>query len=349
MELVDDLAAEHAAFDAAVALLDAEGWARRRRRPGVDDPPLRSPTSPTSTSRGRSPRPTPDRFDANPVGLDTRGTYSEVPADELLVMWRRFNALLDAFAGVDPKARPAAGTACSMSARSFLTARLMETWAHGVDVTDALGLPPAACRSGCGTSPTSACATRGWSYACGRQSRRRADVFVSLRSPMGERLTWGDAGAADRVDRRRPGLRLVVTRTPRRRRHRLAGRGRRRRGAGWPSPRSSPATRPRRPGPADVIRRSRRRCRPRRWPIAAHPDDVEFGAGGTLARWPAAGCVVHHLVLTDGSKGTWDPRRRRPRPRHRPPGRAARSAARRLGAPPARCASSDWVDGELES
>ncbi len=40
--------------------------------------------------------------------------------------------------------------------------------------------------------------------------------------------------------------------------------------------------------------------------VAAHPDDVEFGAGGTLARWAAEGCVVHHLVLTDGAKGTWD-------------------------------------------
>ncbi len=41
--------------------------------------------------------------------------------------------------------------------------------------------------------------------------------------------------------------------------------------------------------------------------IAAHPDDVEFQAGATLAKWAAAGCVVHHLILTDGSKGTWDP------------------------------------------
>ena len=41
--------------------------------------------------------------------------------------------------------------------------------------------------------------------------------------------------------------------------------------------------------------------------IGAHPDDVEFGGGGTLAKWAAAGCVVHHLVCTDGSKGTWDP------------------------------------------
>lgn len=41
--------------------------------------------------------------------------------------------------------------------------------------------------------------------------------------------------------------------------------------------------------------------------IAAHPDDVEFGCGGTLAKWAASGCVVHHLVCTDGSKGSWDP------------------------------------------
>lgn len=41
--------------------------------------------------------------------------------------------------------------------------------------------------------------------------------------------------------------------------------------------------------------------------IGAHPDDVEFGAGGLLAKWAADGCTIHHLVCTDGSKGTWDP------------------------------------------
>jgi LmbE family N-acetylglucosaminyl deacetylase len=41
--------------------------------------------------------------------------------------------------------------------------------------------------------------------------------------------------------------------------------------------------------------------------VGAHPDDIEFGAGATLSRWAAAGCHVHHLVLTDGSKGSWDP------------------------------------------
>ncbi|MCB1014734.1 MAG: PIG-L family deacetylase, partial [Acidimicrobiales bacterium] len=37
--------------------------------------------------------------------------------------------------------------------------------------------------------------------------------------------------------------------------------------------------------------------------VAAHPDDVEFQCGATLAKWAAAGCEVHHLICTDGSKG----------------------------------------------
>jgi len=40
--------------------------------------------------------------------------------------------------------------------------------------------------------------------------------------------------------------------------------------------------------------------------IVAHPDDAEFQCGATLATWAAAGCVVHYVVCTDGSKGTWD-------------------------------------------
>ena len=40
--------------------------------------------------------------------------------------------------------------------------------------------------------------------------------------------------------------------------------------------------------------------------IAAHPDDVEFNCGATLAKWAESGCVVHHLICTDGAKGTWD-------------------------------------------
>ena len=40
--------------------------------------------------------------------------------------------------------------------------------------------------------------------------------------------------------------------------------------------------------------------------VGAHPDDIEFGCGATLAKWAEAGCEVSMLVCTDGSKGTWD-------------------------------------------
>lgn len=41
--------------------------------------------------------------------------------------------------------------------------------------------------------------------------------------------------------------------------------------------------------------------------IGAHPDDAEFGAGGVLAKWSDRGCEASMLVITDGSKGSWDP------------------------------------------
>ncbi|MGH8977704.1 MAG: PIG-L deacetylase family protein [Acidimicrobiia bacterium] len=41
--------------------------------------------------------------------------------------------------------------------------------------------------------------------------------------------------------------------------------------------------------------------------VYAHPDDPEISAGGTLARWAAAGAEVHSLVTTRGDKGTSDP------------------------------------------
>ena len=40
--------------------------------------------------------------------------------------------------------------------------------------------------------------------------------------------------------------------------------------------------------------------------VGAHPDDIEFGCAATLAKWARRGADVHLLVLTDGSKGSWD-------------------------------------------
>ena len=82
--------------------------------------------------------------------------------------------------------------------------------------------------------------------------------------------------------------------------------------------------------------------------IGAHPDDVEFGCGATLAKWAADGCQIFHLICTDGSKGTWDAdvdpaelvtTRRREQ----------RNAAQTLGAGADSVVFLDWSDGELES
>ncbi len=40
--------------------------------------------------------------------------------------------------------------------------------------------------------------------------------------------------------------------------------------------------------------------------VGAHPDDIEFGCGGTLARWAEEGAAITMVIMTDGSKGSWD-------------------------------------------
>jgi LmbE family N-acetylglucosaminyl deacetylase len=41
--------------------------------------------------------------------------------------------------------------------------------------------------------------------------------------------------------------------------------------------------------------------------VAAHPDDIEFLAGGTLGQWARAGVALHYLLVTDGAGGSRDP------------------------------------------
>jgi LmbE family N-acetylglucosaminyl deacetylase len=41
--------------------------------------------------------------------------------------------------------------------------------------------------------------------------------------------------------------------------------------------------------------------------VTAHPDDVDFGAAGSIARWTAAGAEVVYCIVTDGDAGGFDP------------------------------------------
>ena len=102
-----------------------------------------------------------------------------------------------------------------MSARSFITARLMETWAHGQDVVDALGAerPPTdrlrhVAHIGVGARP--------FSYVANGREPNPAPVRVELVAPSGDEWTWGPDDAADRVSGPALDFCLLVTQ----RRHR---------------------------------------------------------------------------------------------------------------------------------
>ena len=41
--------------------------------------------------------------------------------------------------------------------------------------------------------------------------------------------------------------------------------------------------------------------------VVAHPDDLDFGAAGTIATWTEAGIEVSYCICTDGDAGGFDP------------------------------------------
>jgi uncharacterized protein (TIGR03084 family) len=85
-----------------------------------------------------------------------------------------------------------------MSAASFITARLMETWSHGLDVVDTVGADrPDTDRlhhvAYLGVR------TRAYSYTVRGKERPTTPVRVELTSPSGEKWVFGDADAPDFV------------------------------------------------------------------------------------------------------------------------------------------------------
>ncbi|MBW2062785.1 MAG: TIGR03084 family protein [Deltaproteobacteria bacterium] len=129
---------------------------------------------------------------------------------ELLKWWRdERTALLQAMSRMAPKDRlPWYGP--SMSAVSFATARLMETWAHGQDVVDVVnGTRLATDRlyhiAHLGNI------TFGWSFANPQMEVPKVPVRVELNSPSGESWTWGPEDAEDIIRGSAEGFCLVVT------------------------------------------------------------------------------------------------------------------------------------------
>lgn len=146
-DLLDDLAAEHRSLDDLVAGLDAEAWETPTPAAGwtivdcVAHVSFFDGTAALAATNPEAFRADATTLLSDPSRLDrVHERAHDLGGPVLLEEWRSVrHALLDAFDGVDPSARlPWYGP--DMSARSFVTARLMETWAHGEDVADALGV-----------------------------------------------------------------------------------------------------------------------------------------------------------------------------------------------------------------
>jgi uncharacterized protein (TIGR03084 family) len=116
---------------------------------------------------------------------------------------------LDVFGSLDPATTlPWYGP--DMSAASSVTARLMETWAHGQDVVDTLGLvrrPTARLRHVAHLGVR----TFGWSFRVHDRPVPDAPLRVELTGPDDDAWTWGPEDAADRVSGPAEDFCLVVT------------------------------------------------------------------------------------------------------------------------------------------
>jgi uncharacterized protein (TIGR03084 family) len=201
--ICDDLAAEHAALDAVVAGLDEAGWDAATPAAGwtVKDTIVHLVQADLAARLAATE---PDEFIEVRSRILTGGFDGVLGAGagrtgaDVLRWWRGERAvMLDAFRARGPKERiPWFGP--DMSALSFATARLMETWAHGTDVATTVGAElPATDRlrhvAHIGVS------TRGWSYVNRGMVPPADPVRVELTAPSGELWTWGPDEADDRV------------------------------------------------------------------------------------------------------------------------------------------------------
>jgi uncharacterized protein (TIGR03084 family) len=144
------------------------------------------------------------------ISAIAREKYGDLDGRGLLALWQPLSAqLVDALAALDPKARlPWYGP--SMSARSFATARLMETWAHGQDVWDVLARRrPATARlrhiAHIGVT------TFGWSFVNRRLPVPGVVPYVELDAPDGSLWTWGDPASTEFVRGSAEDFCLLVT------------------------------------------------------------------------------------------------------------------------------------------
>ncbi|MFI9642878.1 TIGR03084 family metal-binding protein [Micromonospora sp. NPDC051925] len=202
--LLTDLTGESEQLDALVAVLPPEAWTRPTPAPGwtvahqiahlawTDHVASLAATDPAAFHASVTSATDPGRL------VDDGAAEFLAPPAVLLDRWRSGRAaLMPALAAVPVGGKvPWYGT--RMSAASMATARIMETWAHGEDVAEALGVS---------RTPTARLRhvaylgfrTLGHGFAAHGRPVPTVPVRVELVAPNGARWAFGPADAADRV------------------------------------------------------------------------------------------------------------------------------------------------------
>ncbi len=204
--LLVDLAAEGAVLDALVSGLEPSQWSTPTPAQGwtvadqvghlawTDDIAHVAATDPDEFGRRLA------EIVASPDGM---GAVDELAHEwgarpDLLQVWRGGREQLSNTLSEVPDGTKLVWFGPPMSATSMATARLMETWAHGQDVADALGVS---------REPTDrlrhvahiGVRTRDFGYAVNSLAPPADPFRVELTSPSGEVWTWGPADATQRV------------------------------------------------------------------------------------------------------------------------------------------------------
>jgi uncharacterized protein (TIGR03084 family) len=204
--MVADLRAESDDLDAMVADLPAARWADATPAPGwaiahqiahllwTDRVALTAVTDEAGFAAALA------EAAKDPTGFVDAGAeaLALLPPDRLLADWRQTRASLhDELLGVaDGRKLPWFGP--PMSAASMATARLMETWAHGLDVADALGVKrPATARLR--SIAHIGVRTRDFAFTVHGLTPPAEPFHVELCAPDGSTWSWGPDDAAQRV------------------------------------------------------------------------------------------------------------------------------------------------------
>ena len=186
-------------LDALVADLDEREWARPTPAKGwtishqiahlawTDEVALLAATAPQDFAAEMETALT------NPTGhVDEQATKgASAPTAELIARWRAGRERLATALRETPSETKLPWFGPPMSARSMATARLMETWAHGQDVADALGMrraPTGRLRDICHLGVR----TRDFAYVINDQTPPSTPFAITLTAPDGGQWTWGE-------------------------------------------------------------------------------------------------------------------------------------------------------------